>query len=170
MSPLRITALDPQKLHFYFPFIKRGLEDILRKNTPRKSRGSLSEVFANTKVRWRPEDIYAALAYKTATAYLASRNRRLLGFFVVHPQPVAFTHKTELFLWTAWTLPLRERHPEDDFPDVIRQSVAFMARLKAEGGHAEMTMLSLRPGFMRREPYRTWFEPQFTSFTLRAIN
>jgi hypothetical protein len=166
-APLRIVELNPAKLHFYFPFIKRGLEDILRKNTvPRAAQ--LPEVLANTKVRWRSEDVYAALAYKTATAYLVSRNRRLLGFFIVHPQPINFTDKTELFLWTAWALPIRERRPQDDFPDAIRRSITFLAALKEQGKHAELTMLTMRPGFLRREPYRQWFEPQFTSFYLKS--
>jgi hypothetical protein len=173
-APLRILELNPAKLHFYFPFIRRGLEDILRKNTPRKMRVGpsheavpLPDVLVNTKVRYRPEDVYAALAYNRATAYLVSRNRRLLGFFIVHPQPINFTDKTELFLWTAWALPIRERRPQDDFPDAIRRSIAFLAALKEHGKHAELTMLTMRPGFLRREPYRQWFEPQFTSFFLK---
>ena len=158
--PATITQLDPQKLHRYFPFIQRGLEDILRKNSPNR-------LISHTKVRWRVEDVYAALQFKAATCYLVSRNRRLLGFFVVHPQQISWTDKTELFLWAAWAIPLRERRTEDYIDDAILDSIAFLRRLKETGKHAELTMITMRPGFLRRSPYKQMFQPQFTSFFLQ---
>ena len=154
-----ITPLKVERLHTYWRFIERGLNDILRKNSP-------DRLISNTKVRWQPPDVYAALQFRAATAYLVSRNRRLLGFFVVHPQNISWTDKTELFLWAAWAIPIRERRSADDVAGAIADSIAFLDGLKQTGKHAELTMITMRPGFLRRSPYREWFKPQFQSYFL----
>lgn len=161
-----ITSLKPAKLRRYWPFIARGLDDILRKNTPREYRQLA--IGAHTKVRWRPEDIYAAIQFGAATCYLVSRHRRLLGYFVVYPEPIPFSDSTQMVLWTGWALPPRERRAEDDFAGGFIDVLRFIDGLKQKGGHAQLAMITSRTGFMRRSPWREWFAPQFTSYFLTA--
>lgn len=75
-------TLQPAQLLNYWPDIKYGLEEVLRK-TPTAT--------------WIPEDIYAAIKYGHAVCVLGMNNEDIEGFFVGVPK----TDKT-FFVWAVW--------------------------------------------------------------------
>jgi hypothetical protein len=140
--------VSPGRLHEYWPFLRRGLDAIIKK-TPR--------------IRWIPEDVYAAIANQTAAAFVVRQDRvRALGFFVVHPQNIGFCDKTELFLWAGWTLPPREREPGDDVPAALKFAIEYMIKLAHEAGHVSLSYLTARRGFTKKPLH--YFSEAFTAY------
>ncbi len=130
----QIQQVDPVKLHQYWPFIKRGVDAVIRKSQ---------------HTRWWPEDVYAAVQTRQAMAYIVAHNGQQVSMFVVHPQPVMFTGETELFLWLFWALPLREWNPPERF-QVSMDTLKYIAQLAIQGGHSAVSTLTVRPGVLRR--------------------
>ena len=155
MDEFTCEPVAPGRLHETWPFIKRGLEAIVRK-TP--------------NIRWIPEDVYAALQHNNASAYLVRDNHsgRVMGFFVVHPQNTGFSDRTELFLWAAWTIPLRERMNGDNVDGAIRAAIEHMVKLAHDGGHVGLVFLTARRGFSIAnrlgKPGLPYFTPAFTAY------
>jgi hypothetical protein len=141
------------KLHDHWPTLKRGLDAIIRK-TP--------------NVRWIAEDVYAALANQTAFAFQVWQlpARRYMGFFIVHPQNVGFSDKTELFCWAAWTIPLREREPGDDVEGSVRCSIEHMVKMTRDGGHVALTFLTARKAWRRGKRRLPYFSEAFTAYRI----
>lgn len=75
-------VLQPEQLKNYWPEIKYGLEEVLRK-TP--------------SANWIVEDVYAAILYKRAVCVVGMVNEDLQGFFVARPQD------NGLFVWAVYS-------------------------------------------------------------------
>lgn len=75
-------VLQPTELKNYWPEIKYGLEEVLKK-TPTAT--------------WIPEDVYAELLYKRSVCVLGMHNEDLQGFFVAKP------HDNGLFVWAVYS-------------------------------------------------------------------
>lgn len=75
-------VLQPAELKHYWPEIKYGLEQVLRKTSSAK---------------WLPEDVYAELLYKKAICVMGMKNEDLQGFFVGKP------HEDGLFVWAVYS-------------------------------------------------------------------
>jgi hypothetical protein len=141
-------SVPPGKLHEYWPFLRRGLETIIKKTK---------------HIRWIPEDVYASLSNSAAVAFLVRQDgKRVLGFFIVHPQNIGFSDRTELFLWAGWTLPLREREPGDDVEGGLSFATDYMIKLAHDAGHVAVSYLTARRGF-RIKPLH-YFKEAFTAY------
>lgn len=75
-------VLQPTELKHYWPEIKYGLEQVLKK-TPTAT--------------WIPEDVYAELLYKRSVCVMGMKNEDLQGFFVAKP------HDNGLFVWAVYS-------------------------------------------------------------------
>jgi hypothetical protein len=102
-KPLVLFEVTPERLQDLWPFLRRGLEDIKRKQKP----------------DWIPESVFAALATGGTQCVIASRGDRLLGFEVFYKQIKPWSRKPELFIWAAWDLPIREWQEGDDMPEMV---------------------------------------------------
>lgn len=108
-------------------------------------------------------DVYAAIKQGWAQLYIVSRGAHVVGWFCGYVQKRPFSGQAEWFLWCAYTIPLRERLPDDDVPDAVRQSIAFMHELRKQAGGDRIVMLSTRRGFERWgfvKSFTTWYLPQ----------
>jgi hypothetical protein len=113
---LLIQQLSTDQLHENWAFLKRGAEEILAKIKPQES------------TSWIPEDLYAALRYPESShtvLWMVSRNQRALGWACGELQRDRYG-KVEFFLWDAWSIPLRERLPEDDVDGARDQLVDYI--------------------------------------------
>lgn len=132
-----IQPIDPLQMHWHWPFLLRGLEAIRQ-----KGKGMVS---------WWVEDVYAAIQYKAATAYIVSIGRKPVGFTVVHPQAIPFQGTTELLIWIAWSLPLREWNGLD-VGKAFLETVRFLANVAIQQGHVSLSTLTVRRGLLRKYP------------------
>lgn len=127
-----VEPLRPEHLHDNWPFILRGALDILQK--------------VHRHTHWQVEDLYAALRYPEAShmqLWMVTRNAKALGWACGQLEKDRYGG-LEFFLWTAWSIPLRERTPEDDVPGARDQLIEYI-RLWAKGqGCNRLTCLSSR--------------------------
>lgn len=130
----QIAQVDPVRLHQHWPFLKRGVDEVIRKSK---------------HTRWWPEDVYAAVQSRQAAAYIVAHHEQQVGMFIVHPQVVPFSGDTELFLWIMWSLPLREWNPPER-QQVTLDTLQFIAALALQQGHDGVGTLTVRPGLLRR--------------------
>lgn len=130
---LVITQLAPEALHEYWPYLKRGAEDILRK--------------VGKHTDWIVEDLYAALRYPEAShtvLWLVSRNAKQVGWAAGNLERTKYG-QLEFFVWDGWTIPLREREPEDDVDGARIQLFDFIKAWAKNQGCKRLTCLSPRP-------------------------
>lgn len=146
MGEVTILQVDPQHVHSVWPFIARGIADIKKK---------VESDFIDA-------DVYWYLRQNAAQAYIVSRDERRLGFFINYVQARPFSGRRELFLWAAWSIPLRERQDDDDVEGAVRKSIEFMQNQKVATGCDRIVHLSSRRGFQRYG-----FQPTITSWVLR---
>lgn len=138
-----IQPIDPLQMHRHWPFLLRGLESIVR-----KGKGNVS---------WWVEDVYSAIQYKAATAYVVSIGQTPVGFTIVHPQAVPFQGTTELLIWIAWSLPLREWNGLA-VGEAFMESVRFLANLAIQQGHVALATMTVRRGLLRK--YKALFRSE----------
>jgi len=74
------TYVQPKDVRVNWPFVKKGLEHILRK----------------TKEDWIPEDVYASLVSNRANLWLAVENDQALGFVV------GYVNGNDFHIWCAF--------------------------------------------------------------------
>lgn len=110
MPPVTIIPIKPADLHQYWPFLERGLNDIVRKVKP----------------DWIPPDVYSALRAGSATVAIACRGDHQLGFVIYYRQERSWCNKADLFVWCMWNIPLRERLPDDDMPDAMKTGIDYL--------------------------------------------
>ncbi len=124
---LRITPVNPDRLHDVWEFIERGLEDIRRK----------------IDVQWRSPDVYGALRSNSATALIVARGTRQLGHFIWHKRPRDWNPGIiDVFVWTTWTIPLRERLPSDNMLEVEYRTKQYLSGIKHDIGAAKIIGVS----------------------------
>lgn len=146
IQPVIIAQVNPQFIHDIYPFLLRGMLAI-KKRVPADS---------------EPEDVYAAIRNGGAQAHIISRGERRLGFIVTYKQTRPFSGRKELFLWLAWSIPLRERQEGDNVPDAVEQAMAFMREQARATGCDSIVHMSSRRGFekfgfrIQTHTYRLW--------------
>lgn len=146
-----IEPLDPLRIHFHWPFILRGLTDIIRR--------------AKGHTRWWPEDVYAAIQFRAATCYLSRIEVTPVGYFIAHPQPVPFAGETELFIWIAWNIPPRERNGlRVDIAMV--EGIRFLAQQAVAQNFCGLSTVTVRKGFLKR--YGDFFTSHVQSCMMSA--
>lgn len=139
-----LTPVKSTGLHIYWPFLERGLNDIIRKTHP----------------DWLPPDVYMALRAEAATAVIVSRGTRLLGFIVWHKQERVFSHILDIFVWAAWALPLRERLPGDDIEEAVWRGIEYLRELKLTLAAKRDIAISSRKGLCKKYGLK----PLFTTY------
>lgn len=132
MSPNTISV-ESRLLHFWWPFVHRGLEAVRRK----------------TKPEWLSEDVYSALRTGSALLLMAMCGQTPVGFTISYIADIPFSGKKELFVWVAWTIPPRERHPDWPVEAAIAHNFDFLVNLARQGGASRLSCLSPRPGFAK---------------------
>lgn len=144
--PLRIEAVAADHLHDVWLFVRQGLIRIIAKVRP----------------GWWTEDVFSAVRGGYAGLWMTYRGQRALGFFIGYPQVQPFTAKKEWLLWAAYTIPFRDRLPDDNVGEVVTLSMEFMNEEAKRQGCESLVMLSTRRGFERYGFYRgftTWRRP-----------
>ena len=129
---LTIEPLRPDTLHANWPFLKRGAVDIWKR--------------VKAHSNWTTNDLYAALRYPEAShtvGWIVTRNLKALGWCCGEIQRDRYGG-LEFFLWCAWTIPPRERAPEDDVPGAREQMVEFVRGFAKNNGCERVTTLSAR--------------------------
>jgi hypothetical protein len=142
-QPVSINQVQPTFLHDVWPFVRIGVETVKRKVKP----------------DFIPEDVYAAVRFNNAQLYMVTRGPRALGFFVTYTQRRPFSNKLEYLLWIGYAIPLRERLPDDNLPEAVAMSLAFMREQARTLGAVGPVMLSTRKGFERygfTSGFTTW--------------
>jgi hypothetical protein len=141
--PVRIEAVAADHLHDVWLFVRQGLLRITVKVKP----------------EWWPEDLYSAIRGGYAGLWMVYRAQRALGFFIGYPQVRPFSAKKEWLLWCAYTIPLRDRLPDDNVAEAVALSIGFMLEEAQRQGCDSLAMLSTRRGFERygfRRGFTTW--------------
>ena len=140
-EPVVITPVRPTELHSVWPFLERGLSDIVCKIEP----------------DWIPADVYGAIRAEVATAVIVTRAERRLGFGIWHKQERPWSHKLDIFVWAVWAIPLRERIPSDNLPEVMYRGIQYLYGVKAALGANAVIMVSSRKGFARHYGFKQRF-------------
>lgn len=146
---LRIDLLAQSQLHDFWPLLKRGLTDILKKAHPCPD--------------WIPEDVYAYLRNGQAAGYLAFHRGRYVAFVVCYLNPLPFSGKQEMIAWAGWGLPLKERYPNDDPDRVWALLWNVMREAGRRAGAIRLKTLSTRPG-MKKQAAKVGLIPSFTTY------
>lgn len=142
-QPIAINQVQPQQLHDVWGFVGRGIETVIRKVKP----------------DFISPDVYAAIRFNNAQLYMVTRGSRALGFFVTYAQRRPFSNKLEYLIWIGYTIPLRERLPEDNLTEAVALSLNFVQEQARSLGAAGPVMLSTRKGFERygfTQGFTTW--------------
>ena len=145
-APVSILQVQPQELHAVWQWVKTGMDAVIRKARP----------------DFIIEDVYAAVRFNHAQLYMVSRGPRMLGFFVTQTMRRPFSNKLEYFNWATYTLPLRERLPDDNIPEAVALSIDFMRQQARALGCDRIVTLSRRPSyavFGFRKSFITWEMP-----------
>lgn len=145
-APVSILQVQPQELHQVWSWVRIGMEAVVRKARP----------------DFILEDVYAAIRFNHAQLYMVSRGPRMLGFFVTQTMRRPFSNKLEYFNWATYTLPLRERLPDDNIPEAVALSIDFMRNQARTLGCDRIVTLSRRPSyavFGFRQTFITWEMP-----------
>lgn len=146
---LRIDTLAPGQLHAFWPFLKRGLLDILRK--------------LKVAPDWIPEDVYAFVRHGDAVAYLVFHHGRYVAFMVCYLNPLPFSGQKELIAWCGWAIPVKERYPNDDQDRVWRMMFDLMRDTGRRAGAIRLATLTTRPG-MAKQAAKVGLIPSFTRY------
>ncbi len=146
---LRIDVLTQDQLHSFWPMLKRGLVDILKKAKPAPD--------------WIPEDVYAYLRNGQAVGYLAFHRGRYVAFVVCYLNPLPFSGKKEMISWAGWGIPLRERYPNDDADRVWGLLFDVMRDAGRRAGAVRLATLSTRPG-LGKQAAKVGLVPSFTRY------
>lgn len=133
-----IELVHPDKLHRFWPFLKRGLDHVIRK----------------TKPDWIAEDVYAKLATNQASAYVVYLRDIPLGFAVACLQKRMYGDKTDLCVWCGWSLPMADlqkmRIAEDEARGYEDQLMHYLKEVARTAHCAACLIYSPRPGMERR--------------------
>jgi len=141
--PFQLVSVKSTELHRYWPFLRRGLENICEKIKPAPD--------------WIPEDVYVGIRSELAVALIGSRGDRQLGFIVYHKLERPHSHLTDLFLWCWWAIPLRERIPTDNIPDCMLQGWQYLQSVKKAIGAHRIIGISSRPGVIKKYGFKFLF-------------
>lgn len=92
---MTFTVLAPADLHRHWPWLKAGIEHIVKKT-------------GSEFIDFIPEDVYANLRGGQCVCHIAAdEGGFLLGFAITYPQARPFSFRRDLFVWLGWTAPLK---------------------------------------------------------------
>lgn len=140
-----------------WPFLERGVRQIIHRG----------------HAEWSTFDFYAALRHPQATGmslWIASRNQHTLGWFCGYPQQNFWNGRMEWFLWGVWTIPLRERRPDDGTREAMIECHEFIRRFAKQNGYHRIVTLSMRELLMmgasvsHRESPHAWRKAHTTYY------
>jgi hypothetical protein len=147
-----IEVIAPNRLHGYWSFVRRGLEDII----------------AKTKPEWIPEDAYSRLSHGEAALYVVSQNAIPLGFAVCYLQPRNYGLKQDLCIWQGWSLPMQTLHDlgvsPSDATRIIEDLFDYLKKVAEHSKAASLTFYSPRKG-MQRASAKWGFAPVLTQYS-----
>lgn len=123
----------PTQLHTVWPFLLRGLHDIIKKTHP----------------DWLPEDVFTGLRTGGATCLILWAGPRPIGFTIYHINQLPFSGKKELFVWCSWTIPLRDRLASDEVDKGIAFCFEYLCNTGRAGGATTVAALSPRKGWLK---------------------
>lgn len=83
----RLFGVESTKLHVWWPLVRTGLEEIVRRTSP----------------EWIPEDIYASLRQGEHTLLLGYEGELYIGFAIVGRRNSPFSGRPVMFVWAAYT-------------------------------------------------------------------
>lgn len=150
--PAELIELQQADLHTLWPFLERGLIDVHRK----------------LKTGWLPEDIYAALRSQQVNCVLARRAGHYLGFLIYNKQIRAFNFIPELFVWCAWSRPLREQSANDEIPLVVQEVWQYLINVaKTQYGTNEISW-NTRPGRAKAFARKFGWQPSWVTMTAKV--
>lgn len=115
---LILTEIKGEALTDHWPFIERGLRLLCHRLEP----------------DWIPHDVYMQLRMGNANCVLFTRGDRRLAFMVYHRMVRPFSQKSDLFVWAAWNLPIREQWCTDRMEEVISAGCAYLQAMKQAMG------------------------------------
>ena len=153
IAPCLITPIAPEDLQAVWPFVRGEKRPIPT---------GLERLILKVKPDFVQEDVFSAIKSGWAKLFIVTRGGRRLGWFVNYIQRRPFSQTPELFLWCAYTIPIRERLMDDDIDDALRQSLEFMHEQKRQANADRIVMMSTRKGFQRfgfKESFTTWYLP-----------
>lgn len=125
--------VNPAQLHTWWSFVRTGLETVRRK----------------TKPEWLSEDIYSALRTGSAVLLLAMCGPNPVGFTISYVADIPFSGRKETFIWVAWTISPRDRHPDWDVEAAITNNFDTIVAMARASGVSRLSCLSPRPGFAK---------------------
>ena len=149
--PVRFVEVKPIEIHYYYPFIHRGLEDIIRK-------------IGAEHIDWKPEDVYTAIRNATTKLVIAMRGERFLGWFSYYIETRGWSGNKHLLIWHVWARPMNERLPYDNIGDAIRGGLQTLKDIAREDHCDSLVMMTSAK--IKRAWRRYGFEPGVTSWRL----
>lgn len=117
---MEVRYIAPSDLRAWWPTIKPGLENILRKS----------------REKWIPEDIYSDCMNNRATLWAGLENNHLVGFMVLENQG------ENLHVWSAWSL-------EKDY-DLLKNGLECIKSIARQNNNKNITFSSNRAGWNKR--------------------
>ena len=159
--PVQIDHVKPEQLHDVWDWVRGRKASMVLIDDHRTFRYAtgIERIIAKVKPDWKPEDLYASARAGLANLYIVKRGDRKLGFFAIYRQNRPFSGRAELFLWCAYTIPIREREPDDNLDEAIRASIEFMYQHARANSCDSVVMLSTRKGLERfgfTRTFTTW--------------
>lgn len=151
--PLELVEVKQEDLHrLWDAIIQRGVLDIKRVQKP----------------EWRPEDIYAALRNGLVNCVFARRAERLLGFLIYNRQQRPFSYRTELFVWLAWNLPIREWLPNDDMQAAVTGVWNYIANIAKTQYQTDQISWITNPSRAKAFTKRFGWRPTWVTMTAKV--
>lgn len=151
-SNLELFELKQEDLQRYWPFLRRGLDDIKRKIRP----------------NWLPEDIFTVLRAGQVSCVIGRRGTRLLGFQVYSKQQRPFSYEPELFIWAAWNLPLRERQGDDDMRELVLAMWRHVGNVATSNYGTDNIAWMTRYGRAKAFKEKYGWRPAYAAFQVKA--
>ncbi len=108
MTDVEIIPILNTELQTFWPFVKKGLEQIK----------------ARWPVDWIPEDVFSTLRNNNAELVVAQRGERGIAYYIAYRQFRPWSNLPEYFIWILWSISMADRVPEDE--EAREKIVAFM--------------------------------------------
>lgn len=150
--PLSLIEVKPETLHQHWPFIRRGLDLIVRRIRP----------------DWIAENIFAALQAGQTNCVISARGQRPIGFVVYYRQVRPFSGKAELFIWAAWDLPIRESRPDDDLPEMVALVWRYLEQVAISNYKTDEITWGTSASRAKAFEAKYGWKPRFVTFQIKA--
>lgn len=99
-------------------------------------RDGLNKIKSHSPENWIPEDVYTDCFNRASDLFVAIRDQRYAGFFVLQPQ------ENTVHVWAAWTV-------END-TELVANGLKYIKSLAGQVGAKYISFSSHRKGWHRR--------------------